>query len=76
MLLTLPAPLQRASNYDERRVQRLQRALDTAAQHLARGAPPPVQGTAVFPPGEEGAVALVLDSAQHEAVYGGCVHST
>lgn len=46
--------LQRGSNYDERRVQRLQRALDLASQHLARGVPPPVQGTAVFPPGKEG----------------------
>lgn len=46
-----PAAPQRGSNYDEKRVQRLQRALDVAAQHLAKGVPPPVQGTSVFPPG-------------------------
>lgn len=56
--LLSPAQAQQSTNYDEARVQRLRQAQQAAAAQLSRGVAPPVQGTAVFPPGESGPPAL------------------
>lgn len=73
-----PAWPQQSTNYDEARVQRLRKLQLAAAEELKRGVAPPVQGTAIFPPGVllAGSCLLLVTCLQCSHTAGGIAAGT